>query len=91
MFKFVRNTILILLPFYLLLLWLNKFFQIGPIFSIDPLIIIGELSNYIYGKGVKNENLALVITVVTMVLPSYFMLFLIFLFKGDKKRKKNKK
>lgn len=88
MLKFIRNTILILLPFYLLLLWLNKFFQIEPIFAVDPLVLIGELSNYIYNKGVTNERLALVLTVVTMVLPSYVMLFLIFLFKGDKNKKR---
>ena len=91
MIKFIRNTILILLPFYLLLLWLNKFFQIEPIFSIDPLVLIGELTNYIYSKGVTNENVALTLTVVTMVLPSYIMLFLIFVFKGNKKKRKNKK
>ncbi|MGL5051488.1 MAG: hypothetical protein ACRC6E_12805 [Fusobacteriaceae bacterium] len=91
MVKFLRNIILILLPFYLLLLWLNKFFQIEPIFAVDPLVLIGEVTDYIYNKGVTNETVALILTVVTMILPSYIMLFLIFAFKGDKRKRKNKK
>ncbi|MGL4534820.1 MAG: hypothetical protein ACRC0V_09255 [Fusobacteriaceae bacterium] len=91
MVKFLRNIILILLPFYLLLLWLNNFFQIEPIFAVDPLVLIGEVTDYIHSKGITNETTALILTVVTMVLPSYVMLFLIFAFKSNKRKRKNKK
>ena len=87
MFRFIKNIFLILLPFYLNCVFFNCFFKIPQIFLVDPLLIISHLSSLIYSNfNIENHLYIYILTMVILLFPSYFALFLSLRMRKNKQK-----
>ena len=77
MIKFLKNIFLILVPFYFNCLLLNYFLGATPSFFIDPMLLIKELSMFLYYSfSISSITIISGLTIIILLLPSYLILFL---------------